>query len=124
MARWAVWLSTESPPYAAIHGLMTQRMVALDKQLGVCSIGIRECWLRGVSKTVLQEFGAEAKTACGKIQLCAGLEAVIEGALHACAAKAEAMEAMLFNAWEVNNAIKKAEEHQASQWPLLPIRRP
>ena len=36
-----------------------------------------------MAKCVLEVSGHEAKTACGKTQLCAGLEAGIDGAVHA-----------------------------------------
>ena len=72
-------------------------------------MGIGECWLRGISKLVLREVGGDAKMACGSAQLCAGLKAGIEGALHACITKGEAMEAMNFEEWEVNDNLWREE---------------
>ena len=42
-----------------------------------------EVWRRLISKCVLHVAGNDAKIACGKDQLCAGLEAGIDGAAHA-----------------------------------------
>ena len=38
---------------------------------------------QALSKLVIRAAGDQAKTACGNLQLCAGLEADIEGATHA-----------------------------------------
>ena len=50
MAAWAEWLGNDSPPWAAIRGIMTRRLVALDKQPGVRPVGIGEIWLRCICK--------------------------------------------------------------------------
>eukprot|EP00956_Cyclotella_meneghiniana_P036391 scaffold125132_cov43-Cyclotella_meneghiniana.AAC.1 len=59
------------------------RVAALDKQPGVRPLGVGEALMRLISKVVLADCGREAKAACGSTQLCAGLEAGIEGAIHA-----------------------------------------
>ena len=46
-------------------------------------MGIGETLRRALAKLVMREAGDQAKTACVKLQLCAGLEAGIEGATHA-----------------------------------------
>ena len=46
-------------------------------------MGIVEMLRRALSKLVMREAGDQAKTACGNMQLCAGLEGGIEGAIHA-----------------------------------------
>ena len=46
-------------------------------------MGIGETLLRALAKLVMREAGDQAKTACGNLQLCVGLEAVIEGATYA-----------------------------------------
>ena len=55
----------------------------LDKRPGVRPEGTGEtlCWAR--AKLVIRASGEQAKTECGNLQLCAGLEAGIEGATHA-----------------------------------------
>eukprot|EP00804_Cyclotella_cryptica_P006584 CCRYP_008565-RA/>CCRYP_008565-RA protein AED:0.42 eAED:0.42 QI:0/0/0/1/0.33/0/4/0/373 len=83
MVLWVHWLANTSPPWAAYRAMKQGRLVALDKQPGVRPLGIGEIWLRAVSKCVLKDCGKEGKDACGSTQLCAGLEAGIEGALHA-----------------------------------------
>ena len=62
---------------------MSCRLVALDKRPGVRPVGIGEMLCRALAKLVMRAVGEEAKTACGNIQLSAGLKAGIEGATHA-----------------------------------------
>ena len=38
---------------------------------------------RSLAKLVMREDGYQAKTVCGNLQLCSGLEAGIDGATHA-----------------------------------------
>ena len=45
-------------------------------------VGIGETLRRALDKLVMRAAGDQAKTVCGNLQLCAGLEAVIEGATH------------------------------------------
>jgi hypothetical protein len=83
MAQWASWLSNSSPPWAAYRATMACRLVALDKCPGTRPVGIGEIYRRLWAKLVLRKAGDQAKTVCGNLQLCAGLEAGIEGAVHA-----------------------------------------
>ena len=46
-------------------------------------MGIGETLRRALAKLVMKAAGDQAKTAGGNLQLCAGLEAGIEGATHA-----------------------------------------
>ena len=46
-------------------------------------MGIGETLRRALAKFVMRASGGQAKTTCGNLQLCAGLEAGIEGATHA-----------------------------------------
>ena len=62
---------------------MSGRLCALDKCPGVRPVGVGETWRRATAKILLLVAGAEAKEACGIDQLCAGLEAGIEGGIHA-----------------------------------------
>ena len=62
---------------------MACRLAALDKRHGVRPVGIGEMLRRALAKLVMRAAGDQAKTACGNLQLCAGLEADIEGATHA-----------------------------------------
>ena len=70
-------------PWAAYRAMMSCRLVALDKCPGTRPVGIGEIWRRLMAKCGLKVCGEDAKAACGSTQLCAGLEAGIEGALHA-----------------------------------------
>ena len=62
---------------------MANMLVALDKIPGVRPVGIGEIWRRMAAKVVLEVAGGEAKAVCGKAQLFAGLEAGIDGVVHA-----------------------------------------
>jgi len=82
-------LANEHPPWAAYRALMACHLVALDKQPGVCPVGIGEIYRRLMAKCVLAAAGQRAAAACGNLNLCAGLPAGIEGAVHAMATEWE-----------------------------------
>ena len=46
-------------------------------------MGIGETLRRALDKLVMRADGDQAKTACGNLQLCAGLESGTEGVTHA-----------------------------------------
>ena len=46
-------------------------------------MGIGEMIRQVLAKLVMRAAGEQAKRACGKLQLCVGVEASIEGATHA-----------------------------------------
>ena len=46
-------------------------------------MGIGETLRRSLAKLVMRAAGDQAKTVCGNLHLCAGLEAGIEGVTHA-----------------------------------------
>ena len=46
-------------------------------------VGVGETWRRLMEKCLLRVAGPEAKAACGMNQLTGGMEAGIEGAIHA-----------------------------------------
>ena len=71
------------PPWAAYRALMACRLVALDKLPGVRPVGIGDTLRRAFAKLVMRAAGDQANTSCGNLQLCAGLEAGIEGDTHA-----------------------------------------
>ena len=61
---------------------MTCCLVALDKRLGVKPIGIGEKLLHAITVTVMMAAGYQAKMAFEILQICAGIEAGIEGVTH------------------------------------------
>ena len=65
-------MDNSPPPWDAYRAIVVYRLVALDKRPGVHPVRIRE--------TLFQ-----ARMACRSLQLCAGLEAGIEEAMHAVA---------------------------------------
>ena len=79
----AHWIANSSPPWAAYRALMACRLVALDKRPEVRPVRIGETLCRGLATLVMRAARDQAKTACGNLQLCTGLEADIEGATHA-----------------------------------------
>ncbi len=96
MSDWVEWLSNGSPPWATYRALICRRLVTLDKQPGVRPVAIGEIWQRCIAKGNLAGSGANAKGACGSVQLCAGLEAGIKGALQAVRLRAETNGLMQF----------------------------
>jgi hypothetical protein len=62
---------------------MANRLVALDKQPGTRPVGIGEVYRRLWAKCLLKAIGSQATATCGNFNLCAGLQAGIEGAVHA-----------------------------------------
>ena len=83
VARLADWMANYPPPWDAYLALMACRLVTLDKRPGVRPVGTGETLCRALAKLVMRAAGEQAKRACVNLQLCAGLEAGIEGATHA-----------------------------------------
>jgi hypothetical protein len=61
---------------------MSGRLLGLNKFPGVRPVGVREVWCCTCTKTFLLVAVEDAKEACGIDQLCAALEARIEGGIH------------------------------------------
>ena len=76
------WMANSSPPWDAYCAIMAYLLVALDKRPGVRPMGIGETLRRDLAKLIMRAAGDQVKTSCGNLQLCAGLEAGIEGATH------------------------------------------
>ena len=62
---------------------MSGRLIALDKIPGIRPVGIGETWRRMLDKCLLRVSGQKAKAACETEQIAGGVEAGIEGAIHA-----------------------------------------
>ena len=62
---------------------MSGRLIVLDKQPGIRPVRVGETWRRMMAKCLLRVAGQESKAACGTMQLLEGVEAGIEGAIHA-----------------------------------------
>ena len=77
------WLGNGRPPWSAYRALMSGRLIALNKQPGIEPVGVGETWRRMMAKCLLRVAGPEVKAACSTTQLAGGLEAGIEGAIHA-----------------------------------------
>jgi hypothetical protein len=98
---------------------MCRRLVALDKQPGVRPVAIGEIWQRCIAKGNLVGSGAEAKGTCGSVQLCAGLEAGIKGALHAVRLRAETNGPMQFCAGEIDDDLWDGEREDGEVPPWV-----
>jgi hypothetical protein len=83
MAHWVVWLSNGSPPFSAYRAVNLSRMLAGDKKPGVRPLACGEIWMRLWADCLNSETKVGATTACGNVNLYAGLHASIEGNLHA-----------------------------------------
>ena len=76
------WMANSSPPCTAYCALMECHIVAPNKRPGVRPVGIWETLRRVLAKLLMRAARDQAKRACGNLQLCAGLDAGIEGATH------------------------------------------
>jgi len=83
MTKWTMWLANDTPPWPAYHALMAARLVVLDKQPGVRPVGIGKIYHHLMAKCLLAIMGNQVTTACDNLNLCASLQAGIEGAVHA-----------------------------------------
>ena len=70
------------PPRAAYCAFISGRLIMVDKKPGVCLVGVGETWRRFFVKIVLKVIGPEATMAFQDDQMCVGLKAVIDGAVH------------------------------------------
>ena len=63
--------------------MMSVRLIVLDKSPVIRLVGIGETWRFLLAKCLLRVTGQEAKAACRTEQLAGGVEAGVEGAIHA-----------------------------------------
>ena len=76
-------MSNSSSPRSAYQALMACCIVVLEERPGVRPMGIGETLFWYLARIVMRAAGDQEKTACGNLQLFAGLKAGIEGATHA-----------------------------------------
>lgn len=82
IAELVEWMANGYPPWASCRAFAWSRLVRLDKCLGARPIGIGDILQRLFSEVLLSVIRQEATRACGCDQLCDGLEAGMEGAIH------------------------------------------
>ena len=69
-------------PWDSIRSLVARRLISLDKCPGVRPFGIGETLHRIIGKAVCLATHLDADLVYGLDQICAGLQAGIEGAIH------------------------------------------
>ena len=98
---------------------MACRLVALDKRPGVRPVGIGETLRRALAKLVMREAWDQAKTACGNLQLSAGLEAGIEGDTHFVGQKRLESVKVRRHDGEENGYSYEEEDRGVGEWRLV-----
>jgi len=98
---------------------MCRRLVALDRQPGVRPVAIGEIWQRCIAKGNIAESEAEAKGACGSVQLCAGLVSGIERGLHVVRLHAETNGSMQLCAGEIDDDLWDIEREEDEDPPWV-----
>ncbi len=76
-------LANSIVPWVNVRALMSSRLIVLDKCPGVRPVGVGETLRRIVGKVICLVTRLDAEKVCGATQLCAGVVAGIEGAVHA-----------------------------------------
>ena len=61
---------------------MSGHLIALDKQPGVCPVGVGETRIHLFDKCVLRVTGPEATSVCQDDQMCTGLKELIDGTVQ------------------------------------------
>ena len=82
MENFVDWLANGSPTWEVYCEFMSCWLIALEKQPGVHPVGVGEMWRHLFVKILLKVTGSEATMECQYDQLCAGLKAGIDGAIH------------------------------------------
>ena len=83
MAAWVDYMANDSPPIAGYRAFANGLLLAGNKQPGVRQINCGEIFCRYWAKVMMEITGFQAKEECGSIELCSGLAAGLEGAIHA-----------------------------------------
>jgi hypothetical protein len=76
-------LSNTIVEWEDVRALMANRLIALNKCPGVRPIGIGETLRRILGKCLVLATGKDVEEVCNAEQLCTGVQAGIEGAIHA-----------------------------------------
>ena len=75
------WIANKIPPWAAYCAFMSCRIIALDKNLDVRLVRVRETW-KHIFNIVLKVTGKESTMACQDHHMCAVLKSGIYGTFH------------------------------------------
>eukprot|EP00957_Ditylum_brightwellii_P181385 13817126-Ditylum_brightwellii.AAC.1 len=111
----ACWLTNTRPAWAAYQTIVANRLIALDKCLGVHLIGISEVFFWMLDKYIIGVCGNDVTKVCSSNQLCSGLKAGIEGAVHSMKqlqnehGKEEDLGILLFNVQTTLNEVNCCE---------------
>jgi len=82
LIQWIEWLANDSTSWAAHRAVMACCLVATNKQLGVCPVGIGMVCGHLFAKVVISHASFKTTLSCSSTNLCAGLPAGIECAVH------------------------------------------
>ena len=66
----------------AYRAFMSGRLIVIDKHPGVRPVGVGDTWRCIFTKPILKVTGPEDTMACQDDQMCAGIKAGIDGAIH------------------------------------------
>ena len=80
---WAIWISNESPPWAAVRSLLANLLFSLKKEPGTQLVACVKIWHCNIANLVIFCTDTIATVACRSDKLCAGLLAGVKGAVHA-----------------------------------------
>lgn len=95
IASMARRLATEAIDPGSLEAFLANRLIPLDKSPGLRPIGIGEILRRIIGKTIVRHLKYDIQEASGPVQLCSGIEAGCEAAIHAMTKMFEHDEALL-----------------------------
>ena len=76
------WIANVSPPLAYYCSFVSGHLIVLEKNSGICLVGVEETCRRLFSECVLRVMGPKATSTFQDYQLCDRLKAVIDRAVH------------------------------------------
>jgi hypothetical protein len=106
-------LATEDVCPQNLEAFLSNRLIPLDKCPGIRPIGIGEVPRRIIGKTIIRHLRNDIQQASGPIQLCAGIEAGCEAAIHAIVKLFQSDESDAVLLIDADNAFNRLNRHTA-----------